>query len=233
MNKKKYFVGAKYQSIRQDNEACVSVDERLFGQWKITTSVEKIVTGREILTARQVHGGNVVRDKHLELGEMEADGIILGSESTNRIGIKTADCMPVIIMTDTEAIGLHVSRKSIVNGLLDNVMSVIAPLEVNRIFVGPHLCEYHFSFNEEDYMIRRFRYRFPEAVHFHKGLMYLSLKKALVHFLDDWQINKERVVYDGRCTYEMLDLPSYRQWKQEGEVGELGRMLTVVESVKS
>lgn len=231
MNKKKYFVGANYQSTRQSSDDQLNVDERLFGKWKIITTAEKIISGREILTARQVHGGNVVRDTHLESGEMEADGIILGSDSTNRIGIKTADCVPVIIMTDGVAIGLHVSRKSIVNGLLDNVMSFITPVEVNHIYVGPHICEYHFSFNEESYMIRRFRYRFPEAVHFHKGFLYLSLKKALLHFFDDWQINKERVTYDGRCTYEMLNLPSYRQWKQEGETDELGRILTVIESI--
>lgn len=229
MNMKKYFVGANYQSLKQKNEPQLDAGERLFGKWKVTTSVDKIIAGREVLTAKQMHGGNIVKSKRLEAGEIEADGIVLGLDTTSRIGIYTADCMPVTIMTDSVAIGLHVSRKSIVNGLLDNVMSFIAPVDVNYIYVGPHICEFHFSFNEEDYMIRRFRYRFPEAVHFHKGLMYLSLKKALLHFLDDWQINKERITYDGRCTYEMLDLPSYRQWKQAGEVDELGRILTVVE----
>ena len=126
-------------------------------------------------------------------------------------------------------ISLHVSRKSIVNGLMDNVMSFINPTEVNHVYVGPHICEYHFSFDEEDHMVRKFRRRFPEAIHFHKGLLYLSLKKALLHFFEEWQINKERVTFDGRCTFEMLDLPSYRLWKKEGESGELGRIVTVVE----
>ena len=229
MNKKKYFVGAKYQSLKQKNEPRLDAGERLFGRWKISTSFKERSFENEALITKQVHSGNIVKSNHLQLSEVEADGIVLSSEATDRIGIYTADCMPVVIMTDKVAIALHVSRKSIVNGLMDNAMSFILPTEVNYVYVGSHICEYHFSFDEEDYMIRKFRYRFPEAVHFHKGLMYLSLKKALLHFFDEWQINKERVNYDGRCTYEMLDLPSYRPWKQEGAVGELGRILTIVE----
>jgi|GEM_PF-2457351 copper oxidase (laccase) domain-containing protein len=226
---KKYFVGENYQSIKQAAKPQLNEGERLFGHWKITTATNDKLSENEALVAKQIHSGNIVKSNHLDLSKVEADGIILKSDSTDKIGIYTADCVPVVIMTDDAAIALHVSRKSIVSGLMDNVMSFIAPTDVNQVYIGPHICEYHFSFDEEDFMIRKFRHRFPAAIHFHKGLLYLSLKKALLHFFDEWKINKEKITFDGRCNYEMLDLPSYRQWKQSGEEGELGRILTIVE----
>jgi len=184
-----------------------------------------------VVSLKQIHSGNIYSVEEAAVVIKEGDGLLLKEEG-KAAGIKTADCAPVVIMTDEKAIALHVSRKSIVNGLMDNVLSFVSPTEITHVYIGPHICEYHFDFKDEDYMVRRFRSRFPRAAHLHRGVMYLSLEKAIRYFLDEWQVHAQRIESDGRCTVEMLGLPSYKRWLSEGKEGEMGIMMTVVEKIE-
>lgn len=198
-----------------------------FGLWRIEEILETISTAK-ILTVKQIHGGNIARAEQVVPKETEADGILLGSEVGAIAGIRTADCAPVVIMTETKAVALHVSRKTLVNGLMDNVLNYLEPKEIDYIYVGPHICEYHFSFIREEYMIRRFRLRFGRATHWHHGSIYLSLKTALQYFFQDWEVHPKKIYYDGRCTYEMLTLPSYRRELDTGRADKDKRLITCV-----
>jgi len=177
--------------------------------------------GPGILRPRQIHGGNITRQT-----DAEADGII---STGTRVGIATADCLPLVLAGADMALALHVSRKSIIHGLLDNVLTYIEPQNIDYAFLGPHICEYHFSFEEEGEMLRQFCSRFPDAVHFHKGKMYVSLRKAVHHFLRAWNIHPDRISEDGRCTYELDSLPSYRRWLKEKKAGRRKNMVTAVD----
>lgn len=143
-------------------------------------------------------------------------------------GIRTADCAPVVIMTETKAVALHVSRMTLVNGQMDNVLNYLEPKEIDYIYVGPHICEYHFSFIREEYMLRRFRLRFGRATHWHHGSIYLSFKTALQYFFNDWEVHPNKIYYDGRCMYEMLTLPSERRRLDTGQADQVKRLITTV-----
>lgn len=219
----------KWPSIKQGVPQTENAEEngKDFGLWRIEEILENINPGK-ILTVKQIHGGNIARAEQVVPRETEADGILLRSDDGAIAGISTADCAPVVIMTEAKAVALHVSRKTLVNGQMDNVLNYLEPKEIDYIYVGPHICEYHFSFVREEYMLRRFRMRFGRATHWHHGSIYLSLKTALQYFFNDWDVHPNKIYYDGRCTYEMLTLPSYRRRLDTGQADKVKSLLTTV-----
>lgn len=205
------------------------INGQRFGVWEVA-EINPGDKADTIVTVNQIHGGNIVRAEQAVQEKTEADGILLTAGSRLVAGIKTADCAPVVVMAENRALALHVSRKTIVNGLLDNVMSYLEPKEIDYVYVGPHICEFHNSFAREEFMLRRFRLRFGQATHWHRGIIYISLKTALQYFFNDWEIHPNKIHYDGRCTYEMMALPSAKRDIESGRSGEIERLITTVRS---
>ncbi|MFH1353904.1 MAG: polyphenol oxidase family protein [bacterium] len=199
----------------------------VLGSWRVATLLPGAGEGKMIFYPKQIHGGNIATVESLMQGRLSADGILLKDAGVSG-GVKTADCAPVVVVSEEAAVVLHVSRKSIVRGLLENTLTHIEAKDICHIFIGPHICEYHFSFDEEDELLRQFRYRYPGAMHFHKGKLYLSLRKALKSIFDDWRVHPSKIVEDGRCTYEQLAMPSYRRWGESGGEGKLELLRTII-----
>lgn len=199
----------------------------VLGNWRVDILLPGTEERQPIFYPRQIHGGNILPGESLMRQELPADGVWLRGTATAG-GVKTADCAPVVIVTEEAAVVLHVSRKSIVRGLLQNTLTHIAVKDIDHIFIGPHICEYHFSFDEEDELLRQFRYQYPKAVHFHKGKLYLSLRRALMNVFENWQVHPSKISEDGRCTYEQLTMPSHRRRMDNGEEGKLPLLKTIV-----
>lgn len=177
-----------------------------------------------VAAPRQVHGGNLVRASWLSrlsrvekegAARVEADGVLLDAEVV-KARVSTADCAAVALFGDSLGLLMHVSRKTLVYGLFDNAISYLPPRDINAVYVGPHICEFHFSFEREAPDLRRFRIRYPKAVHFHQHRLHVSLRAALDEVWRDWGIHPQRVTWDGRCTFEHEDLPSYRRALTQG-----------------
>lgn len=188
----------------------VSKERLEFGAWRILLTSSAAEAKQPLLVPRQAHGGNIARAAELATRSLEADGVFI-EEPNFTVGVSTADCAPVALLGDRQGLLLHVSRKTLTHGLLENAFSYLAPSQVNYVYVGPHICEYHFSFEREEADLKRFRVRFPQAVHFHQRRLHLSLRTAIESVLREWDIHPRRVAWDGRCTFEHEDLPSYRR----------------------
>ncbi|MGH9858044.1 MAG: laccase domain-containing protein, partial [Acidobacteriota bacterium] len=104
--------------------------------WRIDLATA--VRPQEARELIQVHGATIIQTP-LDTKKEEADGALLTADSAP-FAIRTADCMPLVMMTDQKALALHVSRKSLVAGLLDAVPDVIEPTQLTHIFIGPHIC---------------------------------------------------------------------------------------------
>lgn len=173
-------------------------------------------------TARQVHGSTIISAD----GSGPADGIFI-TNPNNEVGIKTADCMPLVLLGEGSALALHVSRKTLVAGILDQVPKYIQPNEIKKIYIGPHICAEHFTFEWEGQGIANFRRQFPQAVTKKDGVLHLSLLKAVRQYFNSWGI-APTMEEDGRCTFEDQGLPSYKRWLLQGKPGELEQLITLV-----
>lgn len=156
-----------------------------------------------------MHGGHILSADDEGSG-IEADGILTQGKS-EWIGVVTADCLPLVLVTPETALALHVSRKTLVRGLLDAVPTVLPVAEITNVWIGPHICAEHFTFDWAGEDIVAFQQRWPEAVREEKAKLYLSLRDAVQQYLTDWGVPAAVVQEDGRCTFETLDLPSYRR----------------------
>lgn len=185
-----------------------------------------------VLAPQQIHGGTIVGADDLRRGEIAADGVMVAANGV-MVAVETADCVPVVLLSDQRALVLHASRKTLIRGLFDNALTYVNPADISRIYLGPHICEYHFGFEEEGALVKQFRYRYPEAVHLHKGIEYLSLRKALRGIFAQWDVHPKRIHEDGRCTFEHPTLPSYRRAIASGLPGAGQGLLTVVWRVAS
>lgn len=179
------------------------------------------------ICAKQVHGANIVRAQDAVSRPVEADGIFITTPQTN-VGIKTADCMPLGLVGKEGILLLHVSRKTLVAGLLDNVSKFLHPKYISRIYIGPHICADHFSFEWEGQEVTQFKEKFSDAVTEKEGVLYVSLRDAVQQYLTAWNVDAD-IQEDGRCTFEDNTLPSYKRWLAEEKKGKLAQIVTRVE----
>lgn len=159
-------------------------------------------------------------------GETSADGIVI-SHGRQRVAVLTADCMPLVIVTDKAAAVLHVSRKSLIYGLLDKIEDMLDPRQVTGAYVGPHICPHHFNFEWLGEEIRQFQMLFPRAMSWTKPWQ-VSLRDAVQSYFDQWELNHSLVVVDHRCTFDCRELPSYRRCLAEETDPNAKRLATVV-----
>lgn len=161
-----------------------------------------------VLLARQVHGKNIALASYLEDHAVEADGIFVDDPKLT-VGVRTADCLPLTVTSPRGAVILHVSRQSLICGLLDALPRYLSTAAISSVYIGPHICQRHFSFTYEGPEITRFREKFPAAVH-GTEILHLSLRQAVQSYLDAWGVRETATGEDWRCTYEDLPQHSYR-----------------------
>jgi copper oxidase (laccase) domain-containing protein len=182
---------------------------------------------QESVKLRQVHGGQIVRiTAHNMHDSHEGDGLVT-QEPGITLSIYTADCLPLSITTSHEVGLFHVSRKTLIAGLLEKVPDVMDARDIQKIEVGPHICAEHFSFAVLGPDIQKFAAKFPTAV-YGKDPLHISLLAALTTYLEQWQVLKEKISVDNTCTYESLDLPSYRREFEKGNPTLKEQIITTI-----
>ena len=145
-----------------------------------------------------------------------ADGIAARADFRQPFLIRTADCLPLTLITDEVACALHVSRKSLVAGLLDAVDTFIDVKKIRQIHIGPHICAEHFVFEHIGDEVGQFAVRFPSACQTSTTGLHLSLMTVVNEYFRKWKIYDHASIRDDRCTLETLELPSYRRSRREG-----------------
>lgn len=127
------------------------------------------------------------------------------------IGIRTADCLPLVLLGEKEAALVHVSRKTLVNGQLENLATQFPVSAVQKAWLGPHICSKHFVFEHEGPEIQKFKELFPNAVEETVRGLALNIEKVVVKYLEKWGISEEKIEQDTSCTFESEALSSYKR----------------------
>ncbi len=200
------------------------VDTIQFGSWVIKLFIIS-EWPNNIPTIRQVHGSYIISADDISGNLQEADGIGIRLSHDKRssnplikeVGIKTADCLPLVLMTETVALLLHTSRKTLIHGLLNQVTRWLDPAMIKHVYVGPHICPEHFTFEWVGPDLARFIELFPAAVDEYKGIYSLSLRDAVQEYFNTWRVREEIIEEDLRCTFEASELASYVRSLRSGE----------------
>ncbi|WP_051172974.1 peptidoglycan editing factor PgeF [Thermodesulfobacterium hveragerdense] len=141
-----------------------------------------------------------------EIFSLEGDGVLTDQERLF-VGVKTADCVPVLLATkDRKIIGaVHAGWKGTVSKILEKTLRRVLSLgyKPEEIFlaIGPHIkvCCYEIK----DEVLSALRIKFPfyeEVIKHHQGKVYLDLEKANLYQALCLGIPEENVWVSKDCT---------------------------------
>ena len=136
----------------------------------------------------------------------EADGLISDLDFKIIPAIKTADCLPIVIMGKEKLAFIHAGWKGLYNKILyHQYIKTINPIYA---FIGPHISSENFEVQKD------FSNYFPSQNHYLKlgTKTCFNLENEAIFQLKD-QFSDIQIEKSGVCTFNNLEFNSYRRDK--------------------
>jgi YfiH family protein len=98
-----------------------------------------------IVWLEQVHGDRVVEARFVS-GSVEADAVVRRADDAVVVGIRTADCVPIVVSNGTgDAVAIHAGWPGVVAGIVTRAIEALGG-EHRSALIGPHAraCCYQF-----------------------------------------------------------------------------------------
>jgi len=154
--------------------------------------------------------------------KIEADGIWTTQEGIT-LGVRTADCVPIIIFSDSEPFiaALHSGWKGTKSRILDQgiqkAIELGIPVSSLRVWIGPRISGEVYEVSSE--LAEDFVETFPQFSDFRDG-RYIDLGMINKQICLEAGMNPKQVFVSQYCTYKNSHLfPSYRRdGKCRGEI---------------
>lgn len=180
--------------------------EKKFDCGSFQTLSEKPV--EKIYELTQTHSNLIFNIADLSDGIIEGDGLYSLYEDLDKpMAIKTADCLPVLIMGRKGAALVHAGWRGLKNGILTKrEFDIIKPMSA---FIGPSISSEFYEVSES------FRSEFPNSQHFNyqNGKLSFDLSayasQQLISFYPELEVTISR-----ECTYNN-NYYSYRKNKTD------------------
>lgn len=186
-------------------------------------AIQRLFPEKQTIELQQVHGG-IILDAQYAVPMQKGDGLF--SKSTRFVPvIRTADCIPLFFWNpQTPFFGiLHVGWRGFVSRIQEKLFEIMGlqqvKIEETRFLIGPAICADHYPVGPE--VIAEFTpfVRIEEIATPRKdGRILLNLKKALRLDLIALGASARKIDDCGLCTYENLELPSYRRQKNGARI---------------
>lgn len=79
---------------------------------------------------------------------IKADGLFTKLQSVS-LGLKTADCVPLFLFSESQLYALHLGWRSLAFGLLERALNQVSHHKPLRAFIGPHIQQNSFEVGQE------------------------------------------------------------------------------------
>ncbi|MFG1493595.1 polyphenol oxidase family protein [Halobacteriovorax sp. ZH4_bin.1] len=151
---------------------------------------------------KQIHSSIVVGTP--ASNNNEADAIISGLKLERPLAIKTADCLPIVVIGKSGVANIHAGWRGLAEQIILN--DEIKEIEPEIILIGPHISALNYEVSEE------FKQIFPNSQAFAviEGKLTFNLEMELRA-----QIAKKfpnaHVISTNICTFENLNYNSFRR----------------------
>jgi copper oxidase (laccase) domain-containing protein len=118
------------------------------------------------------------------------------------MAIRTADCVPIILIGDKGAAILHAGWKGVKEKIVQHPL--LSKIEIHTIFLGPHISVNHYEVQND------FIEHFPNQSFYQKKdqKCYFSMSKALQTQMPSINIQASSI-----CTFKNTDFNSFRRDK--------------------
>ena len=168
----------------------------------------EIPQGKVIFT-NQVHSNEIIEYTGNDISNVSVDGIMASYENLQDIslGIKTADCMPIILLGKNHVVFLHAGWRGLADGILKH--ELIGKTRPFYAFIGPSIQQQSFEVDSD------FKQHFSDTnFHENAGKLYFNLQKEACDQIYQ-SYNGIKVIYCNEDTMKNKNLHSYRENKTQ------------------
>lgn len=156
------------------------------------------------IAPKQTHSANLIEIKTGQENLENCDGL-WSRNSKFCLGVRTADCAP-IVFSNNEMFGIiHAGWRGCLNGIIENMLQLIAEanLQQETVFhIGPLLPKFEIQKDDcYDQLFQKFGDQFFESDH---GKIIFNFKACLIFLIPNPQ-------FDPRSTFENKALASWRR----------------------
>ncbi len=172
--------------------------------------VKKLSSARKLGLLNQVHSDKIIAyDENI----YDADGFYTRKEGVF-LGIRFADCVPIILMDTKERIimAVHAGWRGTFLNIVKKGVRILKEMGAKPediiVSIGPHICSR--CYRVKDDVASKFDDKFILKK---DDNLYLNLEKANIAQLESEGIKRENIKTVGVCTYENKAFFSYRRDK--------------------
>ena len=163
------------------------------------------VLPKKIILPEQVHGTRIVEIVTGSEDLSDTDGVYArfddSSEERLLLGIKTADCAPIVFWDEEKYGVVHVGWRGLVNGMVENMLGLLDSVN-GEVWIGPLLPVFEIQKDEcYELVEQKFGSKFFKEK---EGRIYFQFQEALASLL-------EGAEFDGRSTFEDKTFASWRR----------------------
>jgi copper oxidase (laccase) domain-containing protein len=165
-------------------------------------------TELELIHTHQVHSNLLTDYKLKDISNEQVDGMVATYEDIKgkALAIKTADCMPIVLLGEQKVAFLHAGWKGLADGILAS--KLIKDIKPFFGFIGPSIHLDSFEVSED------FQDNFPNSTNFLQqgDQFYFDLQKEAMNQMYQY-FDGIKVVDSLECTLSIKKYHSYRQNK--------------------
>lgn len=176
---------------------------------KSEEDIKKFLGIEKVIFPNQIHSSRIMWFERSK--DLNCDGI-LTKEKNCFVGVKTADCVPLLIYNKNFVGALHCGWRGLSNGILENLSKILkeesAYFKDLKYFLGPSIGKCCYDVKEDvGNLFAKF---------YNNGK--LDLKGFIVNFLLENKVLKENIEINEICTFCNKSFPSYRREKSKGRI---------------
>lgn len=182
---------------------------------------ELVVQHGPIQYMDQVHGDRIAIIEEATDVLPRADALVTGIHGIT-LAVLTADCIPLLLISDEVVAAVHVGRRGLVNGITDKTLKLMTEMGATKIraAMGPAICALCYEVSKD--IFHEVTALHPLAASKTRELtLALDLPAALTEVLRRSDV--ELTSYF-QCTYESLEHFSYRR---DGVTGRQGGLVSL------
>jgi copper oxidase (laccase) domain-containing protein len=149
----------------------------------------------------QVHGKDICEAK-IATKDIDGDGIYTLENKFTPMAIRTADCVPIVLIGDDGAAILHAGWKGVKEKILEHPL--LSKIKIHTIFLGPYISVNHYEVQGD------FQEHFPDQRFYqrHDQKCYFNMGKALQAQMPTINLQDSSI-----CTFENTNFNSFRRDK--------------------
>jgi YfiH family protein len=191
----------------------------------------------DIVFAKQVHGDGVVWVDEKNTDQKLVGDALLTKTSGITIGVRTADCVPIILVDPEQRIvgvvhaGWKGSLKCIAEKAVEQIKQQIGSVQNIHAIVGSAIgeCCYSVHATRAHLFIDAFPEWQNEVIQYLNDIYYLSLGELNKLQLERVGVKRENIVMQGSCTMCQRDkYPSYRRDGRTSKEQQIVSWVTLV-----